>query len=97
MYDLRNRAGNYTEVAETLYYRLASDEETLEFYGLERGETEDKSLEYTDQMDWAMPGQLEDNKIESMYAGDPNSNQFWPIWQIFIDGSNGQLTNDLLN
>lgn len=97
MYDLRNRAGNYTEVAETLYYRLASDEETLEFYGLERGETEDMSAEYTDQMDWAMPGQLEDNKIESMYAGDPNSNQFWPIWQIFIDGSNGQLTNDLLN
>ena len=53
--------------------------------------------EYTDVMDWAVPDQLEDSKIESMYAGDPDANQFWPIWQIFIDGSNGQLTNDLLN
>ena len=97
MYDLRSRAGDYAEVPQTLYYRLGSDEETLEFYGLERGETEDKSTEYTDVMNWAVPSELEDNKIESMYAADPNSNQFWPIWQIFIDGSNGQLTNDLLN
>lgn len=97
MYNLRSRSGDYTDVPDRIHYRLASDGETLEFYGLERGETEDKSLEYTDVVDWATPGQIEDNKIESMYAKDPNANQFWPIWQIFIDGSNGQLTNDLLN
>ena len=97
MYDLRSNAGDYADVPQTLYYRLAADGETLEFYGLERGETDDKSAEYTDVMNWAVPGQLEDNKIESMYVGDPNSNQFWPIWQVFIDGSNGQLTNELLN
>ncbi len=94
MYDLRSRAGDYTEVPETLYYRLASDGETLEFYGLERGETEDKSSEYTDVMDWAVPEELEDNKIESVYDADPNTHQYWPIWQVFIDGSNGQLVND---
>jgi len=94
MYDLRNKAGDYADVPETLYYRLASDNETLEFYGLERGQTEDKSSEYSDSMNWAVPESLEDNKIESMYDADPNTRQFWPIWQVFVDGSNGQLVND---
>jgi hypothetical protein len=94
MYDLRSRAGDYADVPETLYYRLASDGETLEFYGLERGETEDRSSEYSDAMDWAVPDQLEDIKIESMYDADPDTRQYWPIWQVFIDGSNGQLVND---
>jgi hypothetical protein len=94
MYDLRNRAGDYAGVPQTLYYRLAGDGETLEFYGLERGETDDKSSEYSDSMDWAVPEELEDSKIESMYDADPNTHQFWPIWQVFIDGSNGQLVND---
>ena len=97
MYDLRSRSGAYSTVPGTLYYRLAEDDETLEFYGLERGETDDKSGEYSDNMSWAVEGQIDDQKIESLYVGNPDANQFWPIWQVFIDGSNGQLTNDLLN
>lgn len=96
MYDLRNRSGEYSTVPTTLYYRLADDEETLEFYGLERGET-DAVSGYTDNMNWAVPGQLNDDKIESLYEGNPDANQFWPIWQVFIDGSAGKLTNELLN
>jgi len=97
MYDLRNQSGAYSNVPGTLYYRLADDNETLEFYGLERGQTEDRSSEYSDNMNWAVPGQLDDQKIESLYVGNPDANQFWPIWQVFVDGSNGQLNNDLLN
>ena len=94
MYDLRSAAGDYADVPQTVYYRLAADGESLEFYGLERGETDDRSSEYTFSMDWAVVDQLEDNKIESLYAVDPNTKQFWPIWQVFLDGSNGQLVND---
>lgn len=97
MYDLRERSGAYADVPPTLHYRLADDNETLEFYGLERGETDDKSSEYSDSMDWADPDELNDDKIETLYVGNPDANQFWPIWQVFISGSNGQLTNDLLN
>jgi hypothetical protein len=37
-----------------------------------------------------------DTKINSLYkAGvDPNNRQFWPIWQVFLDASNGLLKND---
>lgn len=98
MYDLRSNAGAYADVPSTLYYRLASDNETLEFYGLERGETDSKSPdEFADNITWAAPNQIDDEKIESLYVGNPDANQFWPIWQVFIDGSNGQLSNELLN
>ena len=59
MYDLRSQSGAYSNVPSTLYYRLADDNETLEFYGLERGETENKSGEYSDNIDWALPDELE--------------------------------------
>lgn len=94
MVDLRSRSGDYADVPQTLYYRLASDGETLEFYGKERGETDDRSADYPFNMEWAVPESIEDDKIESMYDADPNTRQFWPIWQVFLDGSNGQLVND---
>ena len=34
------------------------------------------------------------NYINNLYVYDPEANMFWPIWQVFINGSNGQLTND---
>lgn len=97
MYDLRSKSGDYADVPTTLHYRLADDNETLEFYGLERGETDPNPAGFTDQIDWAVVDELEDEKIETIYAANPNENQFWPIWQVFIDGSNGQLSNELLN
>ena len=94
MYDLRDRTGEYADVAETLYYRIADDGESLETYGLNRGETEDKSAEYESSTTWVSVDELPDDRIESMYFNDPDTKQFWPIWQVFIDSSNGTLTND---
>ena len=97
MYDLRSQSGDYADVPSTLHYRLAADGETLEFYGLERGETDPNPSGFGDNIDWAVPEQIDDEKIETLYVGNPDANQYWPIWQVFIDGSNGVLTNELLN
>ena len=35
-----------------------------------------------------------DNYLKYLYINDPNKRMFWPIWKVFIDGSNGMLTND---
>lgn len=94
MDNLRNQAGEYADVPTTLYYRYASDGETLEFYGLNRGETEDKSAEYTYSTTWVSASKIDDTKISTIYTNDPDTKQFWPIWQVFIDSSNGQLVND---
>jgi hypothetical protein len=97
MDDLRNRSGEYADVPSKIYYNYLPDGETLDFYGLERGETEDMSADYDYQENWAGIDQLEDDKINSLYTNDPDQNQYWPIWQVFIDASNGMLNNDPVN
>jgi starch-binding outer membrane protein, SusD/RagB family len=94
MRDLSNLTGNYSDVPSTLYYRYASDGETLQIYGLNRGETDDMSGSYAYTAAYISTTKLTEAKIVSLYTNDPDKYQFWPIWQVFIDSSNGMLTND---
>ncbi len=107
---LRTRTGAYEDVPVTLYFKYVSDElpsdinlpvsfgdkdkvkdyETLEIYGLNRGETVNPGAGYSSK-NW---DNLNATKINSLYRVDPDTRQFWPIWQVFIDGSNGKLKND---
>jgi hypothetical protein len=91
---LRNQTGEYADVPSVIYYNYLSDGETLDIYGMERGETDDKSTDYEFTETWVSPSGLEDDKINSLYTNNPDQNQFWPIWQVFIDASNGMLNND---
>ena len=92
MLNLKNRTGEYADVPTILYYKYEDDNETLDIYGLNRGENVDPGVEYS-QVDW---NTLEDEKLNSLFKSgvDPDDRQFWPIWQVFIDGSNGKLVND---
>lgn len=92
MTNLKNRSGEYADVPVSLYYKYADDGETLEVYGLNRGETTNPGPDYS-AFDWTA---LDDTMINSIYRDgvDPDNRQFWPIWQVFIDGSNGLLVND---
>lgn len=92
MTNLLNRSGEYADVPTTLYYKYAADGETLEIYGLNRGETTNPGVEYS-AFSW---NSLQTTTINSLYKEgvNPNDRQFWPIWQVFISGSNGQLVND---
>src|SRR5688572_21102410 len=90
---LRSRTGAYADVPATLYHKYAADGESLIIYGLNRGETTDPGAGYT-AVNYVTPSALSDAKINSLYVGDPDQRQFWPIWQVFLDGSNGQLVND---
>jgi hypothetical protein len=94
MTSLSNREDAYSDVPERLYYRYASDGESLQFYGLNRGENEDRSADYTYNTVYVSPDRLGATKISSLFTNDPDQNQFWPIWQVFIDASNGTLEND---
>lgn len=94
MYALRGRTGAYADVPAKLYYKYAANGESLVIYGLNRGETADKSAEYDYNTTWIDPTQLINSKIDAIYAKDPDKWQFWPIWQVFLDSSNGTLTND---
>lgn len=99
MTNLRNQTGEYADVPSDLYYRYVADEDgrltKLNIYGLNRGETADMSADYPFVVsDWVAPGKLDDTRINFLYANDPDQNQFWPIFKVFIDASNGKLKND---
>jgi starch-binding outer membrane protein, SusD/RagB family len=94
MYALRDRSGEYADVPEKLFYEYGTDGESLIIYGLNRGENVDKTSEFDFNVVYVNPTNLINAKIESIYAQDPNTKQFWPIWQVFLDGSNGMLVND---
>lgn len=92
MTDFANRTGEYADVPTTLYYKYEADNETLNIYGLNRGETTDPGTEYSAK-DWT---NITVDEINSLFKEgvNPDTRQFWPIWQTFIDGSNGKLVND---
>ncbi|NJW52093.1 RagB/SusD family nutrient uptake outer membrane protein [Salinimicrobium oceani] len=90
--NLENRTGDYANVPTTLYYKYEDDGYTLDIYGLNRGETGNPGPEYSAHP-WDQP--LEEIQNTLYKPGvDPDAKQFWPIWQVFIDASNGQLVND---
>lgn len=91
MHNLQDRTGEYANVPSTLYFKYEADNESLNIYGLNRGETTPQAAPEWTSKTWT---NLNDTKIETLYTQDPNTRQFWPIWQVFIDGSNGRLTND---
>lgn len=88
--DLKNRTGEYADVPTTIYYKYNEDGITLDIYGLNRGENDNPGVEYSEKS-W---NSLTDDKVNSLYRVNPDEKQFWPIWQVFIDGSNGKLYND---
>lgn len=92
---LINREGRYADLPEKLYHQIADDEETLIIYGLNHGDTDaiGASLNYESSTIWFDPDDLKPELINALYQKDPDQNQYWPIWQTFIDSSNGQLTN----
>ncbi|MCV9927095.1 RagB/SusD family nutrient uptake outer membrane protein [Flavobacterium sp. LS1R49] len=92
MFDLQQHTGQYADVPSTLYFKFKDDNVSLTIYGLNRGEITNPGVDYT-SFAWS---NLVDTKINSLYkiGVNPDNRQFWPIWQVFIDGSNGKLVND---
>lgn len=95
MTQLANRQGAYSDLPEKLYFKTGNDGETLVIYGLNHGDTDEigASLGYDGNQIWIGTDRLTPELINSLYQKNPDENQFWPIWQTFIDSSNGQLTN----
>lgn len=94
MHELRDGRDRYADVNRKVYSKLASDNETLIIYGLNRGELDDKKDEYDVVTTWISETKPTEEKINTIYVTNPDTRQFWPIWQNFIDSSNNMLTND---
>lgn len=97
---LETRTGKYASLPSKIYYKTAADGETVQIYGLRFGDTDAAgvALGYPSNKTWTMSSSGEAITFwDALYAKDPNKQQFWPIWQVFIDSSNGLLNNKNLN
>jgi hypothetical protein len=97
---LENRTGPYANLPTRIYYK--NEGERVEIYGLNFGDTdaEGAALGYTSNKAWTMSASSDQTTFWDalVYPGkDPNKQQYWPIWQFFIEGSNDQLNNSHLN
>jgi len=100
---LANREGSYADLPNNLYYKLGSDNETLVIYGLNHGDTDDygatlksSDASYSSKSWFQSSGVnvISDDYIDGLYVVTPSTHSLWPIWQTFIDSSNGYLNND---
>lgn len=108
MTQLLNKEGKYAALPDKIYYQTVTGTpkaqstvwdvvkagETVEIYGVELGQTDEEgaALGYAENTSWAGKNEWAD-KIKGLYVNDPDQYQFWPIWQTFIDNSNGMLVN----
>ncbi|KAA6331855.1 hypothetical protein EZS27_019578 [termite gut metagenome] len=97
---LENRTDKYENFPKKIYYQTNADGETVAIYGLHVGDTDTagESLGYESDKTWKLSS--DDDKItywDALYLRDPDTQQFWPIWQTFVDSSNGMLNNDGYN
>lgn len=108
MTQLLNKEGKYAALPDKIYYQTVTGTpkaqstvwdavkagETVEIYGVELGQTDEEgaALGYAENTSWAGKNDWA-GKIEGLYVNNPDQYQFWPIWQTFIDNSNGLLVN----
>lgn len=97
--DLSNRAGRYADLPLKLYFK--NEGENIVIYGLNHGDTdaEGAALEGYSSKQWFVDSKtntnlLTEDYINGLYVGKTSLNCLWPIWQTFIEKSNGLLNND---
>lgn len=97
--DLSNRAGSYADLPLKVYYK--NEGEKIVIYGLNHGDTDEEgaALDGYSSKKWFVDSKtganiITEDYINGLYVGKPSLNCLWPIWQTFIEKSNGLLNND---
>ena len=94
---LENRQGIYANLPARIYYSLNG--EVLNIYGLNFGDTDAVGAAggYTANKTWTMVGSSDQSTFwDALYINQPSKQPYWPIWQTFLDSSNGTLNNSFL-
>lgn len=102
--NLANRTGEYAGLPDKVYYNpnVTEENDTKWYYGLSKGEDDEDYIRELKEAGWESTNwfvsngvnRLTDDYINGIYVEQPSTHCLWPIWQTFIDKSNGYLTND---
>ncbi len=95
MIALANREGKYADVPTAVYWK--NNGEVIDLVGFGHGlisEEEAENLKlngYTENKNFM---KLDTKYIDALYVNDPDTKQFWPIMDEFINTSNNHLWNN---
>lgn len=108
LHDLNNWEGDFSYLAQGggyVWYKINGT--VLTTYGLLPGEqsapdatwtpytnSEGKASKYLPKASDTESPKFTDAEIDRFYDADPNTRQFWPIFQSVVDNSQGQIRND---
>ena len=102
-YEVGMKKAPVTAYDET--YLKTVGENDYELYGLEKGDTDaEGKTKYPDtgtssylfclSTTNAADKTKVQKYIDNFFVNDPDKKMFWPIWQVFVNSSNGMLNND---
>lgn len=93
MQALRDRTGQYADVPRDVYTRTVNGK--LEIYGLDRGQFDAPQGDGWEKLDYDfITTVIKDDLLYNYYLNDPDTRQYWPIFQTDLDASNGNLVNN---
>ena len=101
---LSNRTGRYAGLPDKVYINATTDANNIQVYGLNKGEDNNTKIQELKNAGWTSKNWFVDNKtglnlltedyIQGLYVVKPSTHCLWPIWQTFINNSNGMLNNN---
>ncbi|RWU10535.1 RagB/SusD family nutrient uptake outer membrane protein [Pedobacter chitinilyticus] len=99
--DLHNKVNNYAQWPTKVYWKLNADNETIDIYGLDKGDTDAIGAAKTGYtaVDWKLSSTTSGTSVETwnaLYVKQPSKQPHWPIWQVFLEASDGKLNNSYL-
>lgn len=94
---LSTLSGDYSELSGNIWWKENDDASGIIVWGLGKGETS-----APEGSDWIMESQYvdkastwtKDDKIGCLFFNDPDTRQFWPIFDYLVTNSQGTLVND---
>lgn len=101
---LANREEHYAGLPDKVYINNTTDANSIEYYGLNKGEDDPDVITKLKDAGWSSKNWfvdsstganiLNDDYINGLFVVTPSTHCLWPIWQTFIDGSNGMINNN---
>ena len=101
---LANRTGRYAGLPDKVYINTTTDAKNIKIYGLNKGEDDNTKIQELKNAGWTSKNWFTDNKtglniltedyIQGLYVVKPSTHCLWPIWETFINKSNGVLNNN---
>lgn len=104
----RTAGTKYEGLPDKVYINGTDDANNIQVYGLNKGEDDEDYIEQLKDAGWSSKNwfvstdkatgvtsnTLSDDYINGFFVVQPSTHCLWPIWQNFIDSSNGMLNND---